>query len=303
MKEFKNIIYSLRAAKGLSQKDLSKELGVGQSTVAMWESGQRIPSVQMYEQLADYFNVDLDYLHGRTDIVRKTMFDEFGNNYFPSDKKLQYLNKYYSQLNDIGQDEAVKRVRELTYIPEFKNVQLIAAHERTDIEVTDDMIKRDDELMNEDWLNLNYDELISEAEQIGLIVKEKPLQSADGRILNNKIVIRDSLDELRKKCVLAEEIGHYLKNAGDILDQRNTSNSRQEDRARTWAYDMLIGLDGLVSAFEYGCQTKFDVAEYLDVTTAFLDDALKKYKERYGIVVKYKEYFIYFYPCLAVLKK
>lgn len=150
---------------------------------------------------------------------------------------------------------------------------------------------------------MNYDELISEAEQIGLIVKEKPLQSADGRILNNKIVIRDSLDELRKKCVLAEEIGHYLKNAGDILDQRNTSNSRQEDRARTWAYDRLIGLDGLVSAFEYGCQTKFDVAEYLDVTTAFLDDALKKYKERYGVVVKYKEYFIYFYPCLAVLKK
>lgn len=150
---------------------------------------------------------------------------------------------------------------------------------------------------------MNYDELISEAEQMGLIVKEKPLQSADGRILNNKIVIRDSLDELGKKCVLAEEIGHYLKNAGDILDQRNTSNSRQEDRARTWAYDMLIGLDGLVSAFEYGCQTKFDVAEYLDVTTAFLDDALKKYKERYGVVVKYKEYFIYFYPCLAVLKK
>lgn len=152
-------------------------------------------------------------------------------------------------------------------------------------------------------MNLNYDELISEAEQMGLIVKEKPLQSADGRILNNKIVIRDSLDGLRKKCVLAEEIGHYLKNAGDILDQRNTSNSRQEDRARSWAYDRLIGLDGLVSAFECGCQTKFDVAEYLDVTTAFLDDALKKYKERYGIVVKYKEYFIYFYPCLAVLKK
>lgn len=58
-----------------------------------------------------------------------------------------------------------------------------------------------------------------------------------------------------------------------------------------------------VSAFECGCQTKFDVAEYLDVTTAFLDDALKKYKERYGIVVKYKEYFIYFYPCIAVIKK
>lgn len=47
MKEFKNIIYSLRAAKGLSQKDLSKELGVGQSTVAMWESTKNTSSTSI----------------------------------------------------------------------------------------------------------------------------------------------------------------------------------------------------------------------------------------------------------------
>ena len=120
MKELKNIIYRLRSAKGLSQKDLSKELGVGQSTVAMWENGQRIPSVQMYEQLADYFNVDLDYLYGRTDIARKTMFDKIENNHFTSDKKFQSLHNYYSQLNSKGKDEAIKRVKELTYIPGFK---------------------------------------------------------------------------------------------------------------------------------------------------------------------------------------
>ena len=146
---------------------------------------------------------------------------------------------------------------------------------------------------------MNYDELISEAEQMGLIVKEKPLQSADGRILNNKIVIRDSLDELGKKCVLAEEIGHYLKNAGDILDQRNTSNSRQEDRARSWAYDRLIGLDGLVSAFECGCQTKFDVAEYLDVTTAFLD-ALTSTTERFLLITSGKTIFEFILPFIPL---
>ena len=278
---------TLRKMNGFTLKEVADRMGTTVMTISRYEKNARKIRLDVLKKILEIYGVDYN------DFMTSIKIEEVDD---------MPILKYYNDLNKRGQEEAVKRVRELTYIPEFKNVQLIAAHERTDIEITDEMIKYDDELMNEDdWLN--YDELISEAEQMGLIVKEKPLQSADGRILNNKIVIRDSLDELRKKCVLAEEIGHYLKNAGDILDQRNTSNSRQEDRARSWAYDRLIGLDGLVSAFECGCQTKFDVAEYLDVTTAFLDDALKKYKERYGIVVKYKEYFIYFYPCLAVLKK
>lgn len=278
---------TLRKMNGFTLKEVADRIGTTVMTISRYEKNARKIRLDVLKKILEIYGVDYN------DFMTSIKIEEVDD---------MPILKYYNDLNKRGQDEAVKRVRELTYIPEFKNVQLIAAHERTDIEVTDDMIKRDDELMNEDdWLN--YDELISEAEQIGLIVKEKPLQSADGRILNNKIVIRDSLLDIQKKCVLAEEIGHYLKNAGDILDQRSTSNSRQEDRARSWAYDRLIGLDGLVSAFECGCQTKFDVAEYLDVTTAFLDDALKKYKERYGIVVKYKEYFIYFYPCLAVLKK
>lgn len=277
----------LRESSSLTLKDVADKIGISSMTLSRYESNSRKVRINTLQEILKIYGVD---------------YEDFINSIKMNDVDDLPILKYFDMLNSRGKDEAVKRVKELTYIPEFKKVNLIAAHERTDIEITDEMIKYDDELMNEDdWLN--YDELISEAEQIGLIVKEKPLQSADGRILNNKIVIRDSLDELGKKCVLAEEIGHYLKNAGDILDQRNTSNSRQEDRARSWAYDRLIGLDGLVSAFECGCQTKFDVAEYLDVTTAFLDDALKKYKERYGIVVKYKEYFIYFYPCLAVLKK
>lgn len=278
---------TLRKMNGFTLKEVADRMETTVMTISRYEKNARKIRLDVLKKILEIYGVDYN------DFMTSIKIEEVDD---------MPILKYYNDLNKRGQEEAVKRVRELTYIPEFKNVQLIAAHERTDIEITDEMIKYDDELMNEDdWLN--YDELISEAEQMGLIVKEKPLQSADGRILNNKIVIRDSLDELGKKCVLAEEIGHYLKNAGDILDQRNTSNSRQEDRARSWAYDRLIGLDGLVSAFECGCQTKFDVAEYLDVTTAFLDDALKKYKERYGIVVKYKEYFIYFYPCLAVLKK
>ena len=65
--DFKNIILALRNERGFSQEQLAKVLHVSKSTVAMWETGQRLPSVEKYEEIADYFNVSIDYLMGRTD--------------------------------------------------------------------------------------------------------------------------------------------------------------------------------------------------------------------------------------------
>lgn len=81
---FKNIILLLRNEKGFSQEQLAKVLHVSKSTVAMWETGQRLPSVEKYEEIADYFNVDMDFLYGRTTIKRKSLFDESGSEYVNS---------------------------------------------------------------------------------------------------------------------------------------------------------------------------------------------------------------------------
>lgn len=82
--DFKNIILTLRNEKGFSQEQLAKVLHVSKSTIAMWETGQRLPSVEKYEEIADYFNVDMDFLYGRTSIKRKTLFDESGSEYVNS---------------------------------------------------------------------------------------------------------------------------------------------------------------------------------------------------------------------------
>lgn len=82
--DFKNIILTLRNEKRFSQEQLAKVLHVSKSTVAMWETGQRLPSVEKYEEIADYFNVDMDFLYGRTSIKRKTLFDESGSEYVNS---------------------------------------------------------------------------------------------------------------------------------------------------------------------------------------------------------------------------
>lgn len=57
----------LRIEKGLSQAQLAKETQLGQSAIAYWETGQRIPNAQAVVTLARYFNVSTDYLLGETD--------------------------------------------------------------------------------------------------------------------------------------------------------------------------------------------------------------------------------------------
>lgn len=66
MGKFQNILKSLRAAKGLTQDELSKQLNISRSTIGMYEKGAREPDFETLELIADYFNVDTDYLLGRT---------------------------------------------------------------------------------------------------------------------------------------------------------------------------------------------------------------------------------------------
>lgn len=140
-----------------------------------------------------------------------------------------------------------------------------------------------------------------EADQEGLIAKEKPLLTYDGRIMNNRIAIRQDIPtQIQKACVMAEELGHYYTSSGNILDQDDVGNRKQELRARAWAYNKMIGLTGLIRAYKHGCQSRYEVAEYLEVAEEFLDECLEYYRNRYGICTKVDNYLIYFIPHLIV---
>ena len=52
----------LRKNNGMTQKELSQALGVALSTVAMWETGNRKPDLEMLQHIAKYFNVSVDTL-------------------------------------------------------------------------------------------------------------------------------------------------------------------------------------------------------------------------------------------------
>lgn len=148
---------------------------------------------------------------------------------------------------------------------------------------------------------MNYESLLIESENQNLIVKEKDLPGYKGRIYKNRVAIRRSLSTTEKACVLAEELGHHYTTVGNILDQTDAGNRKQERRARLWAYRKAFDLVDLVSAYKHGCRNRYEIAEYLEVTESFLQEALDTYKEKYGLYAKVDRYVIYFEP-LGILE-
>lgn len=59
---FSNVLRSLRKNAGMSQEELGNKLGLAKSTISMYESGTREPSLEILEAIADTFNVDMNTL-------------------------------------------------------------------------------------------------------------------------------------------------------------------------------------------------------------------------------------------------
>lgn len=147
-----------------------------------------------------------------------------------------------------------------------------------------------------------YEKLLKEAEQHGLSIYERPMpENVKGLYGDNVIWISKGIEsQTEKACVLAEEIGHHFTSAGHILDQTSIINRKQELRARYWAYEKLVPLTSLIEAFKFGVRTRFELAEYLNVTETFLGQALQHYKNKYGLYKKVDQYTIQFDPLLIL---
>ncbi len=152
---------------------------------------------------------------------------------------------------------------------------------------------------------MKYEDLLKESSSNNVYVIENAdfKSKADGLINGNVIGINRRIRSSRKKaCVLAEELGHYYTTSGDILCQSSILNRRQEFHARAWAYNKLVGLNGIVNSFKHGCYSLHDTADYLDITEEFLSEALQYYKGKYGIYATIDNYVIYFEPTLGVFE-
>lgn len=69
MAKFSERLKLLRNEAGFSQQELASQIGgISKSSINMYERGEREPGLETTEAIADFFNVDVDYLYGRTDI-------------------------------------------------------------------------------------------------------------------------------------------------------------------------------------------------------------------------------------------
>ncbi|NRF06953.1 ImmA/IrrE family metallo-endopeptidase [Bacillus safensis] len=144
---------------------------------------------------------------------------------------------------------------------------------------------------------MDYHSLLQSATASGIDVYEKVLSlNTKGLYSDNVIWINRTLSSVEKTCTLAEELGHHFTTHGNILDQTKLKNRKQELRAREWGYKLLFPLEKLIDAQKEGIRNRFELAEYLNVTEQFLEDALKRYKEKYGLYKQIGKHTICFEP-------
>ena len=58
---------ALREAAGMSRANLARDLRVPYTQLHQWSSGKNCPSMHYLVKIADYFDVSLDWLVGRSD--------------------------------------------------------------------------------------------------------------------------------------------------------------------------------------------------------------------------------------------
>lgn len=139
MTTFSNTLKLLRKNAGLTQEELSKHLNVSRSTIGMYEHGSREPDYEMLEVIADYFNVDIDYLLGRTLKTTKRLQstemseDEYKKTF---SKKLKYYMSINNKtqidiINDLNINKsAISTWCNGTRLPRMDKVQMLADYFR-----------------------------------------------------------------------------------------------------------------------------------------------------------------------------
>lgn len=137
------------------------------------------------------------------------------------------------------------------------------------------------------------------AETAGVRIDYIPFKniSIKGLYSNGSIAINSRIEtSIEKNCVLAEELGHHYTSSGNILDMDIVGNKKQERAARLWAYNDMITIEKLISAKEAGCSNRYEIAEHLSVTEAFLQEAIDCYHSKYGLGFQRDDYIILFEP-------
>ncbi|MDE7167893.1 MAG: helix-turn-helix domain-containing protein [Clostridia bacterium] len=98
-------LFELRTEKSLSQRELAKIMNVSQGTYNNWENENTQPSIEQLIALADFFEVSVDYLIGRT--------DDMGNAVSLPNRSLDYAGKLINSVDTETQEAIITILKKL----------------------------------------------------------------------------------------------------------------------------------------------------------------------------------------------
>ena len=78
-------IRALRESMNYSQVKFAETFGIGQSSVVRSEKGEASPALELLVKIADYYDVSLDYVLGRTDNPQGKLYEYKPKNGYPAD--------------------------------------------------------------------------------------------------------------------------------------------------------------------------------------------------------------------------
>lgn len=153
-KEFARTITHLRKKKGISQKEACEELGISQALLSHYEKGIRECGLAFLVKLADYYEVSVDYLLGRTtnpsgkdELDENEAAKELGdinsrktNTYCMLNRKLQVNTTavIYSILSEINNKKLTRSVSEYLSIAQYSVFRaLYSANDKSSGELFD----------------------------------------------------------------------------------------------------------------------------------------------------------------------
>lgn len=150
------VLKELRMKAGISQKQAHEYIGVAQSTFSSWEIGKAEPPINTFLKLCDLYHVD--------DILSAFGYDGYNEDgsIQLNLEEIKHIEKYRSldphgkEIVDFILTKEAERIEELENTPPStvtdiqSHLEVKAAHQRTDIEVTEEMIKHDDDIMDDD---------------------------------------------------------------------------------------------------------------------------------------------------------
>lgn len=105
---FNDVLRQLRTDSGMSQEELAKRLGLAKSTISMYESGSREPSLEILEAIADTFNVDMNTL---TDSKKSSELSDELQEYLEELKNRKEMRMLFSLAKGATKEDVIQAVR------------------------------------------------------------------------------------------------------------------------------------------------------------------------------------------------